>query len=82
MAPSSISHADSSSRFSVELKNDTGSEKTNVDVEDQESRKLLEKKLLRKVDLRMSILVVIYILNYVSIDSLYILTLTHRHSSH
>jgi hypothetical protein len=30
-----------------------------------ERRKELEKKLLRKVDLRMSILVVIYILNYV-----------------
>ena len=31
-----------------------------------EERKRLEKKLLRKIDARMSILVVIYILNYVS----------------
>ena len=31
-----------------------------------EARKELEKRLLRKVDIRMSILVVIYILNYVS----------------
>lgn len=30
-----------------------------------EERKKLEKKLLRKLDLRMSILIVIYILNYV-----------------
>ena len=30
-----------------------------------EARKKLEKKLLRKLDLRMSILIVIYILNYV-----------------
>ena len=32
-----------------------------------EARKNLERKLLRKLDLRMSILVVIYILNYVRI---------------
>ena len=32
-----------------------------------EARKKLEKKLLRKLDARMSILIVIYILNYVSI---------------
>ena len=31
-----------------------------------EARKELEKKLLRKLDARMSILIVIYILNYVS----------------
>ncbi|KAK7049568.1 hypothetical protein VNI00_005599 [Paramarasmius palmivorus] len=30
-----------------------------------EARKALEKKLLRKIDLRMSILIVIYILNYI-----------------
>lgn len=30
-----------------------------------EERKKLEKKLLRKLDMRMSILIVIYILNYV-----------------
>ena len=34
-----------------------------------EERKRLEKKLLRKVDARMSILVVIYILNYVSLST-------------
>ena len=33
-----------------------------------EERKRLEKKLLRKVDARMSILIVIYILNYVSLS--------------
>lgn len=32
----------------------------------REARQRLERKLLRKVDLRMSVLVVIYILNYVS----------------
>lgn len=32
-----------------------------------EARKKLEKKLLRKVDLRMSVLIFIYILNYVSL---------------
>lgn len=31
-----------------------------------EARKRLEKKLLRKLDARMSILIIIYILNYVS----------------
>jgi hypothetical protein len=31
-----------------------------------EQRKIMEKKLVRKLDLRMSILVIIYILNYVS----------------
>lgn len=34
-----------------------------------EERRQLEKKLLRKVDARMSILVVIYILNYVSLPA-------------
>jgi len=32
-----------------------------------EERRRLEKKLLRKIDARMSILVIIYILNYVSL---------------
>jgi len=32
----------------------------------REARQKLEKKLLRRIDLRMSILIVIYILNYVS----------------
>lgn len=36
-----------------------------------EERKRLEKKLLRKVDTRMSILIVIYILNYVSSPSVW-----------
>jgi len=35
-----------------------------------EERKRLEKKLLRKIDMRMSILVIIYILNYVSLQHL------------
>lgn len=34
-----------------------------------EARQKLEKKLLRKLDLRMSVLIVIYILNYVSVLS-------------
>lgn len=38
------------------------------EIEDTDSRARLEKKLLRKVDLRMGILVVIYILNYVGAD--------------
>lgn len=38
-----------------------------------EERKRLEKKLLLKLDLRMSVLIVIYILNYVSSGSLSIL---------
>jgi hypothetical protein len=40
----------------------------NVDAEfgGTEERKKMEKKLLRKLDARMSIMVVIYILNYVS----------------
>jgi hypothetical protein len=33
-----------------------------------EERRRLEKKLLRKIDARMSILVVIYVLNYVSLS--------------
>ena len=33
-----------------------------------DARKKLEKSLLRKLDLRMSILVIIYILNYVSVS--------------
>ncbi len=39
-----------------------------------EERKRLEKKLLRKIDARMSILVVIYVLNYVSFTR----SITHR----
>ena len=34
-----------------------------------EARKALEKKLLRKLDLRMSIMIIIYILNYVTTPS-------------
>lgn len=51
---------------------------TQVDIEEdpdiefggREVRKGLERKLLRKLDLRMSIMVVIYILNYVRISVL------------
>lgn len=47
-----------------------------------EARQKLEKKLLRKLDARMSILIVIYILNYVSSVACYgvhtILTLPNR----
>lgn len=40
-----------------------------------EARKILEKKLLRKLDARCSILIVIYILNYVCIISLSVETI-------
>ena len=43
---------------------------TNTHLDDEfggaEARQVLEKRLLRKLDLRMSILIFIYILNYVS----------------
>ncbi|KAG6864543.1 hypothetical protein C0991_008859 [Blastosporella zonata] len=44
-----------------------GSEKSvaNIDIEDPKARQRLERQLLRKVDLRISILIVIYILNYI-----------------
>jgi hypothetical protein len=46
---------------------DTGAAALDVDAEfgGREARLLLERKLLRKLDVRMSILVLIYILNYV-----------------
>lgn len=37
-----------------------------------EARKVLEKRLLWKIDLRMSIMVVIYILNYVGVSFFYV----------
>jgi hypothetical protein len=42
-------------------------EESNVEFGGTDARKALEKKLLLKLDLRMSIMVVIYILNYVSV---------------
>jgi hypothetical protein len=42
-----------------------------------EARRIMEKKLLWKVDLRMSIMVVIYILNYVCFRSLIPLSKLH-----
>lgn len=53
-----------SSMSTLEKKN--GSDDLVSEVEDPESRKALERKLVRKIDLRISILVVIYILNFVS----------------
>lgn len=53
-----------SSISTLEKKN--GSDDFISEVEDPESRKVLERKLVRKIDLRISILVVIYILNFVS----------------
>ena len=38
---------------------------SNADFGGTEARRILEKRLIRKIDLRMSIMVVIYILNYV-----------------
>ena len=40
---------------------------TDEDFEGTEARLKLEKKLLRKLDMRMSILIIIYILNFVSV---------------
>jgi hypothetical protein len=51
------------------LKHDT--EDPNAEFGGAEARRVLERKLLRKIDLRMSILVVIYILNYVRFLLLY-----------
>lgn len=47
-----------------------GAVKHNLDAEfgGTEARRLLEKRLLRKLDLRMGILVFIYILNYVRLS--------------
>jgi hypothetical protein len=50
---------------SIEKKN--ASDDVVSDLEDPDTRKRLERKLLRKIDARISILVVIYILNFVSI---------------
>jgi hypothetical protein len=44
-----------------------GKHQTDAEFGGTEARRLLEKRLLRKLDLRMGILVFIYILNYVSI---------------
>jgi hypothetical protein len=53
-----------------QLKHDT--EDSNAEFGGTEARRVLERTLLRKIDLRMSIMVVIYILNYVRfcLDSL------------
>ncbi|KAF9457120.1 sugar transporter [Collybia nuda] len=47
------------------LEKRNGSDDLAGDIEDPESRKVLERKLVRKIDLRISILVVIYILNFI-----------------
>jgi hypothetical protein len=65
--PRSIESAREKSN-SVDLeqpKNAGGLTGTDEDFGGHEARVKLERKLLRKLDLRMSILVVIYILNYV-----------------
>ncbi len=46
-----------------------------------EARRKLEQRLLRKLDLRMSILVVIYILNYVRLTATLITALATHNSS-
>lgn len=68
LTKSSIMSSDSLKRSDIE-KYDVGkSEQYDPDAEfgGPEARKKLERKLLWKIDARMSILVVIYILNYVS----------------
>ena len=47
-------------------KNTTVLTGTDEDFGGTEARRKLERRLLRKLDLRMSILIIIYILNYVS----------------
>lgn len=58
-----------SEKTSIQYQHSTSSAESPDDFDAQfggtEARKALEKKLLRKIDLRMSILIVIYILNYV-----------------
>lgn len=44
-------------------------EDTNAEFSGTETRKALEKRLLLKLDLRMSIMIMIYILNYVTSPS-------------
>lgn len=66
-AESITEKGDSSSRLEKRITVDSV---LTSDLEDQEERKFLEKKLVRKIDLRMSILVLIYILNYVCLCSL------------
>ncbi len=44
-------------------------ENTDAEFGGHEARQRLERKLVRKVDLRMSILIVIYILNYVRLQT-------------
>ncbi|KAF5322542.1 hypothetical protein D9619_000307 [Psilocybe cf. subviscida] len=58
-----------SEKTSIQYQHSTSSAESPDDFDAQfggtEARKVLEKKLLRKIDLRMSILIVIYILNYI-----------------
>ncbi|KAF5321693.1 hypothetical protein D9619_000309 [Psilocybe cf. subviscida] len=58
-----------SEKTSIQYQHSTSSAGLPDDVDAQfggtEARKALEKKLLRKIDLRMSVLIVIYILNYI-----------------
>ncbi|KAF8075812.1 MFS general substrate transporter [Lyophyllum atratum] len=57
--------ADSSSSKFSDKKEEAVLDKPDVDPEDLEARRRLEKKLLRKVDLRICILIAIFILNYI-----------------
>lgn len=63
----------------VEESSSTGHIEEEPDVEfgGTEARKALEKRLLLKLDLRMSIMVFIYILNYVSVHLLMAVSIVH-----
>lgn len=64
MVSSSIDEKDYEKQRSVSLTHVEDS--ADAEFGGTEARKALERKLLRKIDLRMSILIFIYILNYVS----------------
>ena len=64
---SSSSDVESLKDVEIEKVADDGSRDPDADFGGHEARKKLERRLLRKLDLRMSILIVIYILNYVRV---------------
>lgn len=55
----------SDSQGKSDLPSDYFTDDPDVEFGGTEARRVLEKKLVRKVDMRVSILIIIYILNYV-----------------
>ena len=68
MSPRALADSERELLMNPDSELDAGAAPLDVDAEfgGREARLLLERKLLRKLDVRMSILVLIYILNYVS----------------